>query len=44
MAEQTIDIGSVRTRWVRIVIDQVHLSVSDPEDTAFSELRFEAAQ
>jgi hypothetical protein len=39
MERQTLDLGSIRTRWVRMQIDSVHLG-SDP-DTAVSEVVFE---
>lgn len=41
MEEQRIDIGEVRTDWVRIEIKQVYIAQSDSEDTAISEIRFE---
>jgi F5/8 type C domain len=39
MTRQTIDVGTVQTRWVKLVIDDVY-SGSDP-DTAISEVVFE---
>jgi len=39
MDSQKVDIGSVRTRWVRLTIDAVY-SGTDP-DTALSEIAFE---
>ena len=42
MVEQMIEVGAVRTSWVRIVIDEVY-SGTDP-DTAISQLAFEWEQ
>lgn len=39
MESQKIDVGSIRTRWVRLVIESVHYG-TDP-DTAISEVAFE---
>jgi hypothetical protein len=39
MERQTLDVGAIKTRWVRLVIDNV-FSGSDP-DTAVSEITFE---
>jgi hypothetical protein len=39
MERQTLDLGTIKTRWVRLVIDDV-FSGSDP-DTAVSEITFE---
>lgn len=41
MQEQRIEVGEVRTNWVRIEIKQVYIAQSDSEDTAISEIRFE---
>jgi hypothetical protein len=42
MESQKVDVGSVRTRWVRFVIKSVYYG-SDP-DTALSEVAFEWEQ
>ena len=39
MQSQKIDVGSIKTRWVRLVIESVYYG-SDP-DTAISEVAFE---
>lgn len=44
MEVQRLDIGEVRTNWVRIEIKQVYIAQSDSEDTAISEIRFEWEQ
>ena len=39
MQSQKVDVGSIKTRWVRLVIESVYYG-SDP-DTAISEVAFE---
>ncbi|HEX5734092.1 MAG TPA: protein kinase [Blastocatellia bacterium] len=41
MEEQKIEMGDVRTKWVRIEIKQVYIAQSDSEDTAISQITFE---
>ena len=41
MEEQKIEVGDVRTKWVRIEIKQVYVAQSDSEDTAISQITFE---
>ena len=41
MEEQKLDVGGVRTKWVRIEIKQVYFAQSDSEDTAISQISFE---
>jgi len=44
MEEQRIEVGEVRTNWVRIEIKQIYIAQSDSNDTAISEIRFEWEQ
>lgn len=41
MEEQKIELGDVRTKWVRVEIKQVYIAQSDSEDTAISQITFE---
>jgi hypothetical protein len=41
MVEQRIELGGVRTKWVRMVINDVYLGSVDMEDTPISNLAFE---
>ncbi|MGA9994560.1 MAG: hypothetical protein WBP93_04050 [Pyrinomonadaceae bacterium] len=41
MEEQRLDVGGVRTRWVRMAIDNFYAGSTDSEDTPISELAFE---
>jgi hypothetical protein len=40
MVEQRLEVGGVRTRWVRMVIEDYYLGTVDVEDTAVSNLVF----
>jgi hypothetical protein len=40
MVEQRLEVGGVRTRWVRMVIEDYHLGSVDVEDTPISSLAF----
>ena len=41
MEEQKIEVGEVRTSWIRIEIKQIYLAQSNSEDTAISQITFE---
>jgi hypothetical protein len=41
MQEQRLDTGNVKTRWVRLVIEDIYPGTVDPEDTPISQLTFE---
>lgn len=41
MAEQRLDVGGVRTNWVRMVIDEIYPGSADAEDTPISNLAFD---
>jgi len=41
MAEQRLDVGGVRTRWVRLVINDYYPGSADSEDTPVSNLAFD---
>jgi serine/threonine protein kinase len=41
MEEQKIEVGEIRTKWVRVEIKQVYNAQSDSEDTAISQITFE---
>ncbi|HMF57568.1 MAG TPA: discoidin domain-containing protein [Pyrinomonadaceae bacterium] len=41
MTEQRLNIGGVRTRWVRMTIDDFYAGTTDGEDTPISEIAFE---
>ena len=41
MEGQTLQLGSVKTSWVRLSIDEVYAGMRDAEDTAISEISFE---
>ena len=40
MVEQRLEVGGVKTRWVRLVIDDYYVGTVDVEDTAISTLVF----
>jgi hypothetical protein len=40
MVEQRLEVGGVKTRWVRMVIDDYYLGTVDAEDTAISTITF----
>ena len=42
MVEQRLEVGGVRTRWVRLVIDDIYAGSADIEDTPVSSLVFES--
>jgi hypothetical protein len=41
MVEQKLEVGGIRTRWVRMEIGDVHLGSADMEDTPISNLAFD---
>jgi hypothetical protein len=41
MQEQRLDIGGIKTRWVRMVINDIYPGTADSEDTPISQLTFE---
>ena len=41
MQPQDVAAGGVRTRWVKLVIDDIYSGTTDSEDTAISELKFD---
>ncbi|HEY0384491.1 MAG TPA: discoidin domain-containing protein, partial [Pyrinomonadaceae bacterium] len=41
MEEQRLDVGKVKTRWVRMVIQDIYPGSADSEDTPISQLTFE---
>jgi hypothetical protein len=44
MEEQRLDLGKVKTRWVRMTIEDIYPGSADSEDTPISQLTFEFEQ
>lgn len=44
MQEQRLDIGNVKTRWVKMVIEDTYPGTVDPEDTPISQMTFDFAE
>jgi hypothetical protein len=44
MEEQTLEVGRIRTRWVRMTIDDIYAGSIDSEDTPISQLAFDWEQ